>query len=357
MSWTIPHCAASSRRIEAALPPNHGRLAALAASFRERVKARFASVDERRRFWERILEGPVADLVHAGREAEASDRLEREIQRIGAAPATGSVALVGAGPGDPDLLTFRALRLMQHADVVLYDRLVSAPVLELTRRDAERVFVGKRRSQHHLTQDRINAELVRLARAGKRVVRLKGGDPFIFGRGGEEIGELMEAGIDFQVVPGVTAAAGCAAYAGIPLTHRDHAQSVQFVTGHLQDGSVDLDWPSLARPGQTVVVYMGLSGVRELCTRLVAHGRAGDTPAALVQQGTLPEQRVFVGTLATLPDLIDAHDVQSPTLIIIGEVVRLHRTLQWFRPEDKVEAPEDGGFATNGYGSAPDPWC
>lgn len=325
--------------LEATLPASYGSLATLAARFRDRVKARFATVDERRKFWERILEGPVADLVYAGRDTEAAARLDAEIRHPDAGPpAVGDVALVGAGPGDPDLLTFRALRLMQEADVVLYDRLVSAPVLELCRRDAEKHYVGKQRSQHHLTQDRINAELIRLARAGKRVVRLKGGDPFIFGRGGEEIGELMAAGIPFQVVPGVTAAAGCAAYAGIPLTHRDHAQAVQFVTGHLRDGSLDLDWPTLARKRQTLAVYMGLSGLRTLCARLIAHGRGADTPAALVQQGTLPEQKVYVGTLATLPDLIEQHDVRAPTLAIIGEVVSLHRQLQWFRPEDKVEA-------------------
>lgn len=327
--------------IEAAVPPGYGRLAGLAARFRDAVKGRFASVDERRKFWERILEGPVADLVYAGRDAEAAERLTREIDAPDASGgAAGSVALVGAGPGDPDLLTFRALRLMQHADIVLYDRLVSDAVLELTRRDAEKIYVGKRRSNHHVTQDRINAELIRLARAGKRVVRLKGGDPFIFGRGGEEIGELMDAGIDFQVVPGITAAAGCAAYAGIPLTHRDHAQSVQFITAHLRDGSVDLDWPALVRPGTTLAVYMGLSGVRELCARLIEHGRDAQTPAALVQQGTLPEQRVFVGSLNSLPDLIEAHEVQAPTLIIVGDVVRLHRQLQWYRPEEKVEAAD-----------------
>jgi uroporphyrin-III C-methyltransferase/precorrin-2 dehydrogenase/sirohydrochlorin ferrochelatase len=327
--------------IEAAVPPAYGRLAALAARFRERVKSRLAGGDTRRRFWERMLEGPVADLVHAGRDDEAEQRLAHEIDAAAQAPrARGSVALVGAGPGDPDLLTFRALRLMQHADVVLYDRLVSAAVLELTRRDAEKVFVGKQRSNHHLTQDSINTELVRLARAGQRVVRLKGGDPFIFGRGGEEIGELMTAGIDFQVVPGITAAAGCAAYAGIPLTHRDHAQSVQFVTGHSRDGEPDLDWPSLVRSGQTVVIYMGLAGLRTLCTRLIEHGQAATTPAAVIQQGTLAQQRLYVGSLATLPDLVAAHDVHSPTLVVVGEVVRLHRTLQWFRPEGTIEATD-----------------
>lgn len=329
--------------LEAAIPPGIGRLATLAARFRERVKARFASIDERRRFWEDTLEGPVADLVHAGRDEEAAARLAAEIDAAdGSRPPMGEVALVGAGPGDPDLLTFRALRLMQQADIILYDRLVSDDVLDLCRRDAEKVYVGKRRSLHHLTQDRINEALVRYARAGKRVVRLKGGDPFIFGRGGEEIGELMAAGVPFQVVPGITAASGCAAYAGIPLTHRDHAQAVQFVTGHQRDGTVELDWPSLARSRQTVVVYMGLSGIRVLCERLVEHGRGADTPAALVQQGTTPEQKLYVGTLATLPDLVERHDVQAPTLIIVGEVVELHRELQWFRPQERVEAEAAG---------------
>lgn len=324
--------------MEAAIPPGYGRLARLAAKFRERVKQQFARGDERRRFWERILEGPVADLVFAGRDEEAATALERELAQANDHPPTGAVALVGAGPGDPDLLTFRALRLMQQADVVLYDRLVSPEVLDLCRRDAERVYVGKRRSQHHLTQDRINSELIRLARAGQRVVRLKGGDPFIFGRGGEEIAELMAAGVAFQVVPGITAASGCAAYAGIPLTHRDHAQSVQFVTGHLTDGRLDLDWPALARPRQTLVVYMGLAAVQRLCERLVEHGLDAGTPAALIEQGTRPEQRVFVGTLDSLPELIEVHEVRPPTLIIVGHVVNLHHTLQWFRPEEKVIA-------------------
>jgi len=332
--------------LEAAVPANYGRLGRLAAAYRERVKARFVSGGDRRRFWERVLEGPVADLVYAGREAEAGAALARELEQADDRRATGEVALVGAGPGDPDLLTFRALRLMQEADIVLYDRLVSAEVLDLCRRDAEKVYVGKRRSNHHLTQDRINAELVRLGREGRRVVRLKGGDPFIFGRGGEEIGELMAAGIPFQVVPGITAASGCAAYAGIPLTHRDHAQSVQFVTGHLTDGALDLDWAMLARPRQTLVVYMGLAAVRTLCERLARHGLPASTPAALVQQGTRPQQRVFVGSLETLPELIETHEVEAPTLIIIGSVVRLHRTLQWFQPEEKVVAEETFEFDT-----------
>jgi len=327
--------------LEAAIPSAHGRLAELAARFRERVKARFTTLDGRRRFWERVLEGPVADLVYSGREEQAADALDDAIEQArDDAGGVGDVALVGAGPGDPDLLTFRALRLMQHADVVLYDRLVSEAVLDLCRRDADKVFVGKRRSQHYVTQDNINAELIRLAREGQSVVRLKGGDPFIFGRGGEEIAELMSAGVAFQVVPGVTAASGCAAYAGIPLTHRDHAQSVQFVTGHLRDGTVELDWPALARGHHTVVIYMGLPGLSTVCGQLIAHGRASDTPAALIQEGTQPNQHVYVGTLASLPGLVAGYTVQGPTTIIIGEVVSLHRQLQWYHPEGKVEAAE-----------------
>ena len=221
---------------------------------------------------------------------------------------------------------------MQRADVVVYDRLVSQPILDLVRRDAERIYAGKERAQHALPQDDINSLLVRLAKEGKRVVRLKGGDPFIFGRGGEEIDTLAAEGIPFQVVPGITAASGCASYAGIPLTHRDLAQSVVFVTGHLKDGTMDLNWAALAQPRQTVVCYMGLLGVEILCRELVAHGLAAVTPAALVQQGTLPEQRVLTGTLESLPGIVHASEVRAPTLIIVGEVVRLRERLKWFEP-------------------------
>jgi uroporphyrin-III C-methyltransferase / precorrin-2 dehydrogenase / sirohydrochlorin ferrochelatase len=326
-------------RLESWIPAGYGRLAALAAVFRDEVKARLKP-SERRRFWERALQGPIAELVLSGRDAEARSALRRALEDPRHASSGGEVALVGAGPGDPDLLTFRALRLMQQADVVVYDRLVSQPILDLVRLEAERIYAGKERAKHALPQEDINALLVRLARQGKRVVRLKGGDPFVFGRGGEEIDTLAAEGIPFQVVPGITAAAGCATYAGIPLTHRDYAQAVIFVTGHLRDGSMNLNWPALAQPRQTIVVYMGLLGVEVLCRELVAHGLPAATPAALVQRGTTPEQRVLAGDLGTLPGIVRGADVKPPTLIIIGEVVRLRERLKWFEPAG-IGATED----------------
>ena len=251
----------------------------------------------------------------------------------------GEVYLVGAGPGDPELLTLRALKLMQCADVALYDNLISPEVLDLLPPTTERVYVGKQRANHAMRQEEINALLVKHAREGKRVLRLKGGDPFIFGRGGEEIDTLSAHGIRFEVVPGITAALGVAAYAGIPLTHRDCAQSCVFVTGNLKDGSMDLDWPALARPRQTIVVYMGLVGLSLLCAKLVEHGLNAATPAAVVQQGTAETQRVVAGTLASLPRLADDARLHGPTLIIVGDVVKLRARLNWFTPQSDATLP------------------
>ena len=307
-------------KIETWIPSTYGQLAGLAARFRSQVKTLFPDVQQRRGFWEDVFQGPIADRQLAGQGAEAERLLQAKINGE-ATLTTGEVYLVGAGPGDPDLLTFRALRLMQQADVVLYDRLVAPAILELCRRDAERIYVGKRRADHAVPQDQINQQLVDLAKQGKRVVRLKGG---------EEIEELAAHGIPFQVVPGITAASGCAAYAGIPLTHRDYAQSVRFVTGHLKDGTSNLPWNDLVAPAQTLVFYMGLIGLPIICEQLIAHGRSADTPAALIQQGTTSNQRVFTGTLKDLPTLVAEHEVHAPTLVIVGEVVLLREKLAWF---------------------------
>lgn len=323
-------------RLESTIPAAYGRLAAFAERFRAKVKARFGNTNERRMFWEKILQGTVAEMVFTGQEEAAAAALEQELKGGGPQGAMGEVYLVGGGPGDPDLLTFRALRLMQQADVVVYDRLVAPAVLELTRRDAARIYVGKERDNHAVPQDEINRLLVRLAKEGKRVLRLKGGDPFVFGRGGEEIDTLMEEGVRFQVVPGITAATGCAAYSGIPLTHRDYAQSCVFVTGHLKDGTTNLNWEMLAQPNQTVVFYMGIKGIEVICSELIKHGVSPDMPAALVQQGTTPQQRVHTGTLRTLPDIVKTQDVRPPTLIIVGNVVKLHEKLSWFKPTGEV---------------------
>ncbi len=319
-------------RLETLIPASYGRLAELAARFRDPVKQRFENTTQRRRFWEKILQGPVAEMVYNGRDDEADVAIQAALEDASSTDSLerGEVYLVGAGPGDPDLLTFRALRLMQQADVVLYDRLVTPEILDLVRREADRIYVGKKRAYHTLRQEEINQELVRLAKQGKRVLRLKGGDPFIFGRGGEEIETLAEEGIQFQIVPGITAASGCASYAGIPLTHRDYAQSVVFVTGHLKNGSMDLNWANLVQPQQTVVIYMGLAGLDILCGELINHGMPADRPIALIQQGTTPHQRVIIGTLETLPGIVAATEVHAPTLLIVGEVVRLRDKLAWF---------------------------
>ena len=254
-------------------------------------------------------------------------------------PAAGRVFLVGAGPGDPELLTLRAVRLLQQAHVIVYDHLVSSAVLDFVSPTAERIYAGKRRNEHTMRQEQINALLIKLALEGKQVVRLKGGDPFIFGRGGEELQALAKHDIAFEVVPGVTAAAGVSSYAGIPLTHRDYAQSCLFVTGHLKDGSADLDWPSLVRANQTVVIYMGLGGLPEICRQMMAHGASPDLPIAVVQDGTITTQKVVTGTLADMPGRVAQARLKSPCLTIIGEVVKLHDALAWFKPLTAAMAP------------------
>ncbi|BDC80244.1 siroheme synthase CysG [Aeromonas hydrophila] len=314
-------------KLEALLPQHLGAVAAFAGSLRERVKARFASMGERRRFWERLLGADrLGQALARGDSASANqlaDSLFADESQSG-----GEVVLVGAGPGDPGLLTLHALRQMQQADVVVYDRLVSGEVMALVRRDAKRIFVGKQAGNHCVPQEGINQLLLDEAKKGQRVVRLKGGDPFIFGRGGEELETLIGSGIGFQVVPGITAASGCAAYAGIPLTHRDHAQSVRFVTAHGKGGAQDLDWPLLAKDKQTLVFYMGLSSCATIREQLLTHGKAGDTPVALIERGTQPSQRVIRGTLDQLPEL--AMGVESPALIMVGSVVTLADQLAWF---------------------------
>jgi uroporphyrin-III C-methyltransferase/precorrin-2 dehydrogenase/sirohydrochlorin ferrochelatase len=325
-------------KLEASIPSAYGELAKLVENYRTKVKQAFANVDLRRRFWESVLEGPVSEFALSGRMNEAETMLSELIQSADSDPEyQGEVYLVGAGPGDPDLLTFKALRLMQKCDVVVYDRLVSEPIMALVRRDAEKIYAGKASANHSISQENINQLLVRLAKQGKRVLRLKGGDPFVFGRGGEEIGELIEDNIKFQVVPGITAASGCTTYAGIPLTHRDHSQACIFVTGHRKVDGDDLNWAMLSHANQTVVFYMGLDNVQRICDALKKHGRHENTPAALIEKGTTPDQRVLVGDLNTLPDLVKNNNVRAPTLIVVGEVVDLHSQLNWFKPGNKIQ--------------------
>lgn len=320
-------------KLEAFLPQRLGVVAKLAGRLRSAVKQRIAAPSARRRFWENFFDGPIAADVLSGRvDAQAAEARINDALRLGegSAQPPGEVVLVGAGPGDPGLLTLRALRALQNADVVLYDRLVSEPIVDLARRDAERIYVGKAPGDAHVTQENINALLVKLAKQGRRVCRLKGGDPFIFGRGGEELEALAAAGIRFEVVPGITAAAGCAAYAGIPLTHRDHAQSLTLVTGHCKGETDKVDWDLLARPGQTVVFYMGLGHLEGIVTRLRERGVPADRAAAVVEHGTQADQRVITGTLSDLASKVAQAQIASPALLIVGEVTRLHDTLHWF---------------------------
>lgn len=316
-------------RIEQMLPNRLGQVARFAERFRDTVKSVIGDYAARRRLWDEVIGGPIADAVERGDEPGAAARMlalmnvHVPAQHPGMVGPPGTVYLVGAGPGDPDLLTLRAIRALQRADVVIYDRLVGSGILDMARREAERIYVGKEKSGHTMAQADINALLAARAEAGETVVRLKGGDPFIFGRGGEELDYLRRRGISVQVVPGISAASGCAAAAGIPLTHRDLASSVTFVSGHAKDGVPRLDWPVLAQGGQTVVVHMGVTAAPLIARKLITHGLAPATPVAVVENGTLPDQRVLTGTLRGLASLIASNGVNAPALIIIGEVVTL----------------------------------
>lgn len=316
------------RQLEQVIPEKLGLLATWLGSQREKIKLRIKNEQKRRQFWDDLLQSPAVEQVLSGSQKKA-DVLLSEMLSSSEETRVGEVYLVGAGPGDPELLTLKAIRLMQQADVVLYDRLVSESILDKVRRDAERIYVGKKRAFHAVRQENINSLIVSHAKQGKRVLRLKGGDPFIFGRGGEEIATLCDEGIPFQVVPGITAASGCAAYAGIPLTHRDYAQSVIFVTGNMKSGKLDLNWDQLIKPRQTVVVYMGLDGLSELFSQLMRYGMDANMPVALIEQGTTTQQRVITGKVGSLAQKMITMDVHAPTLIIIGDVVRLHASLQW----------------------------
>jgi uroporphyrin-III C-methyltransferase/precorrin-2 dehydrogenase/sirohydrochlorin ferrochelatase len=316
-------------KLESTIPNAYGKLAELAGSFRDKVKAKFNNIEDRRYFWERMFSGIVAEKVFANKIAEAKSDMQQQLDKS-TSTEIGEVYLVGGGPGDPDLLTFKALRLMQQADVILYDRLVSKEVMELVRRDAELIYVGKERDNHSVPQDGINQLLVDLAKKGRRVCRLKGGDPFIFGRGGEEIETLAENGVPFQVVPGITAASGCSTYSGIPLTHRDYSQSCRFVTGHLKDGSMNLPWNELAVEQQTIVFYMALKGAQHLSDKLIEYGMRKDMPVALIEKGTTPDHKVWTTTLEELPNVVATQPIKAPTLIIVGEVVKLREKLNWF---------------------------
>ena len=319
--------------LEASLPQNLGRFAVFLASYRDKAKQFISSFPDRLRFWEEVVGSDIREDIYSGREAQANRKIQAILDNsTNRSDSIGEVYLVGAGPGDPDLLTLRALRLMNQADVVLYDRLVSAPILQKVRADAEKIHVGKAQSNHTMEQGDINSLLISLAKQGKRVLRLKGGDPFIFGRGGEELESLAQHNIPFQVVPGVTAASGCASYAGIPLTHRDYSQSVRFLTGHFKDKESHLDWPSLVQENQTLVFYMGLMGLESICKQLIHHGLAAQHPIAIVQQGTLDTQKVLTGTLDTMPAMVKSNKIKAPTIIIIGHVVSLRDKLNWFNP-------------------------
>ncbi len=323
-------------RIDALIPAGYGKLAGLVGRYRHSVRQTLKNPRQRKLFWEKVLTGNVAESIFSGNQANAEALLNQALAAPASALTIGEVYLIGAGPGDPDLLTFRAYRLLQQAEIVLYDRLVSGQILEQIHPDTEKIYVGKQRSNHSVPQQDINQRLVDFALQGKRVARLKGGDPFIFGRGGEEIELLAGHKIPFQVVPGITAASGCASYSGIPLTHRDHAQSVRFVTGQLQDGSVELPWEQLVAPRQTIVIYMGLNGLPVISENLIKHGMNPAMPAAMIEQGTTLDQKIHCSTVSQLPGIVEKLPVKPPTLLIIGTVVSLHDSLNWFQPEADV---------------------
>jgi uroporphyrin-III C-methyltransferase/precorrin-2 dehydrogenase/sirohydrochlorin ferrochelatase len=338
-SGTSPVLARRLReRLEALIPKRIGEAALWLRSLRRTAKTQLRDSAARRRFFEAVIDGPALRRFIDG-DVQGAGRLAQQLLAAGSsAPrAAGEVTLVGAGPGDPELLTLKALRALQDADLILHDRLVSQAVLDMARRDAERICVGKAAGSHTSTQQQINALLVQHALAGKRVVRLKGGDPFVFGRGGEELEALAAARINFSVVPGITAAAGCAAYAGIPLTHRDYAHSVSFVTGHNEKSGQEPDWRALCAPGHTAVFYMGLARLEHIVAKLIEHGAAPTLPAGLIVHGTLPQQRVISATLATLPDIAARAALQSPALLVVGDVVQLHESLAWFGNPDVLD--------------------
>jgi len=322
-------------KLETVIPYSYSKLAEVMMEYRSKVKDTFSKIVDRRNFWEVFLDGPVSEMVLSGQIDKAKKALDQSLLEKKILKRTGEVYLVGAGPGDPELLSFKALRLMQKADVVIYDRLVSEPIMNLIRQDAEKIYVGKQRADHAMPQENINQLLARLALEGKKVLRLKGGDPFIFGRGGEEIESLIHDDIPFQIVPGITAASGCASYAGIPLTHRDHSQACIFVTGHLRDGTVNLNWKMLAHEKQTLVFYMGMHGSKIICEELIKHGLKETTPAALIAKGTTADQEVIIGNLKNMPQIIMDNKIVPPTLLIIGDVVTLHNKLKWFEPLSK----------------------
>ena len=323
-------------KLETLIPHHIGPLATLVGGFRDKVKKRFKHFSDRRQFWEGVFDSSVVSKVQTGDTQAAQQQLEQMLDAK--AEPEGEVYVLGAGPGDPELLTLKALQLMQQADVVVYDFLVSDEIMELVRRDADLICVGKRLGDHSVVQDDTNQMLVDLAKQGKKVCRIKGGDPFIYGRGGEEVQVLAANNVNYQIVPGITAAAGCSAYAGIPLTHRDHAQAIQFVTGHCKKDGQELDWQSLAKANQTLAIYMGVIKSPHIQSELLKHGRKADTPVAIIENGTRKNQRVVTGQLGELADLIQRNSIISPALLIIGEVAALHSQLAWFGKNEQTSS-------------------